>query len=220
MNDPGILPVMNTRRARPGYQLIDSGDQQKLERFGDHVLARPSSGAVWRRATPKVWAQVDATFLRDTSGTGTWNGDLPETWTLEHGGITWQLRPNSFGNLGIFPEQESCWGWLEEQIGSLGGAAGDIEVLNLFGYTGGSTLCCARAGARLCHVDASKTSTRQARENATASGLDGRPIRWIVEDAMRFVEREVRRERRYHGLILDPPSYGRGTRGETWKIDA
>lgn len=201
------------------YELLDSGDQKKLERFGSVIVVRPSAQAVWDRRLAGEWDGASATFTRQSSGEGTWSGSLPDSWTITHAGITWGLRPNSFGHLGIFPEQEPGWRWIDDKVGALRAASEEIHVLNLFGYTGGSSLAAARAGAHVCHVDASKTSVRLARENAALSGLDDRPVRWITEDAVRFVDREIRRERRYRGVILDPPTYGRGTRGETWKID-
>ncbi|MEE8142282.1 MAG: class I SAM-dependent methyltransferase [Planctomycetota bacterium] len=203
--------------AENGYQLLDSGDQRKLERFGAYLLERPSAQAVWERRDPKAWQSAAARFVRDSSGSGRWQGQpLPEQWLMQHAGLRWNLRPNDFGHLGIFPEQEESWRWSAERIR---GAVGDVEVLNLFGYTGGSTLSAAAAGARVCHLDASKTSVRSARENAALSELEDRPVRWIVDDVLRFVQRETRRERRYHGIILDPPTYGRGARGETWQIE-
>ena len=138
---------------------------------------------------------------------------------MQFEGITWGLRPNDFGHLGIFPEQASNWRWISDEVKRVLGEGTTPQVLNLFGYTGGSTLAAALAGAEVCHVDASKTSTRIARENAEASGLAEAPIRWIVEDALLFVDREIRRGRRYHGVVLDPPSYGRGRRGEVWQLE-
>lgn len=204
--------------SHPGYELIDSGEQMKLERFGDFLLARPSAQSVWQQRLPKEWSRADATFQRDSSGNGTWHfhRKVPEQWTMKYADLTWCLRRNDFGHVGIFPEQEPSWAWIREQVAV---APDGCEVLNLFGYTGGSTLAAAAAGAKVVHVDASKTSVRAARDNAEASGLAERPVRWIVEDAGRFVDREIRRERRYHGIVLDPPTYGRGARGEVWKIE-
>lgn len=205
-------------RQHDGYQLIDSGSQMKLERFGPFVLARPSAQAVWGVSDRDVWQEADATFTRESSGTGVWESHrpVPMEWDMQACGLTWRLRRNDFGHVGIFPEQESCWRWIRGQVEA---GPTDSEVLNLFGYTGGSTLSAAAAGARVVHLDASKTSVNAARDNAALSGLADRPIRWIVEDAVRFVDRELRRDRRYFGIVLDPPSYGRGARGETWKIE-
>ena len=203
-----------------GYELIDSGDQKKLERFGKLRLVRPCAQAVWKPADSREWSRVDAHFRRHSSGTGEWRGKLPEAWTFEHAELEWEVRPNEYGNLGIFAEQTSCWEWIREQVAARVATGGEPPaVINLFGYTGGSTLAASAAGAAVCHVDASKTSVRQARTNASLSRLAERPIRWIVEDALLFVEREIRRGRRYQGMILDPPTYGRGPNGEVWKID-
>lgn len=216
--------------AGDGYELIDSGDQEKLERFGDRWLRRPSAATVWARRIPGEWRKAEATFERDRGGTGRWNlkrgsGRL-DNWSMEHAGFVWHLHANEHGNIGIFPEQGPCWTWIRESIDRvLSGrqVRGDDdrpEVLNLFGYTGGSTLAAAAAGARVVHVDASKTSVQNARENAGSSGLAERPVRWIVDDAVKFVDREIRRGRSYQGIILDPPTYGRGTGGEVWSVES
>lgn len=208
------------------YQLIDTGHFQKLEQIGPYRVVRPAAQAVWRpRLGETEWKAADATFTRFSGGDGKWerrNRKLPESWPLEMPGIgTLVIRPTDFGHLGIFPEQHRNWGRLarlvEERQHAVKG--GEFNVLNLFAYTGGSTLACASAGAHVAHVDASKTSVAWARENAEASGLQERPIRWLVDDAHKFVAREVRRGSKYHGIILDPPSYGRGPKGETWKIE-
>ncbi|MFQ5654343.1 MAG: class I SAM-dependent methyltransferase [Planctomycetota bacterium] len=205
----------------PGYELIDSGGQRKLERFGDEVIARPCAQAVWRESDRGAWKQAHGSFTRESSGTGTWSlqRPMPSPWKMKFAGIHWELRPNDFGHVGIFPEQEACWRWIDESIRGVPPPEGGVEILNLFGYTGGSTLVAAAAGAQVCHIDASRASVRHARVNAALSGLEERPVRWIAEDAMRFVERELRRGRRYHGIILDPPTYGRGAGGEVWRIE-
>lgn len=201
------------------YQLIDSGDQKKLERIGGVLMVRPSTQAVWSPRHPEKWDAATARFTRTSEGTGNWQlkKSLPRPWQAEFAGITWNLRNNDFGHVGIFPEQEECWQWIRHQVDRGGGA--EVNVLNLFGYTGGSTLAAAAAGAQVCHLDASKTSVGIARENAAASGLVDHPIRWIVDDATVFTRREIRRGRRYQGIILDPPSFGRGPGNELWKID-
>ena len=203
------------------YRLLQSGDGRKLERFGAVVTDRPSPAAVWPQKDPKAFTRADARFERDASGRGRWRNrvPIPRPWEIEFSGVRWGLRANDFGHVGIFPEQESNWRWIGKEVERIAAGGTQPEVLNLFGYTGGSTLAAARAGARVCHVDASKTSTRIARENAEGSGLAEAPVRWIVEDALLFVEREVRRGRSYHGVILDPPSYGRGRRGEVWQLE-
>lgn len=204
-----------------GYRLLASGAGRKLERFGEATIDRPSAAALWPQRDPEAFGAADARFERDASGRGRWHHRraFPEPWTMEHAGIRWQLRANDFGHVGVFPEQEENWRWLAAETARARAAGVIPEVLNLFGYTGGSTLACARAGGSVCHVDASKTSVRIARENAEGSGLAGAPIRWIVEDALLFLDREIRRGRRYHGVILDPPSYGRGRSGEVWQLE-
>ncbi|MFN0057695.1 MAG: class I SAM-dependent methyltransferase [Planctomycetota bacterium] len=204
-----------------GYQLIDSGDQLKLERFGAFVLTRPASQAVWPRRNLATWHKVDASFERNSSGSGNWRieSTLPPCWSMQYFNFTFTLRPNEHGNVGIFPEQEPCWSWIIATVKAVAPPIKSFDVLNLFGYTGGSTLAALAAGANVVHVDASRTSVQAARENVAASGLGDRSVRWIVEDAGKFVERELRRARRYHGIVLDPPSYGRGTNGEIWQIE-
>lgn len=210
------------------YQLLDSGNFQKLEQIGPHRLVRPAAQAVWRPRLPeREWSQVDAIFSRFSGGDGKWevrNRRLPETWRLNVATPELELviRLTDFGHLGIFPEQHANWqrlaSLIQTRIAS-GVVGGQFNVLNLFAYTGGSTLASARAGAHVAHVDASKTSVAWARENAEASGLGMAPVRWLVDDVQKFVSREVRRGTKYHGIILDPPSYGRGPKGETWKIE-
>jgi len=198
------------------YQLIDFGGQKKLESIGGLKIIRPEAAASGRCSDERRWKQVDGRFDRDAGGKGkwSWNTPPPEPWYGQHAGLQWQLRANDHGHIGIFPEQQENWRWVSDQV------AGDpIEVLNLFAYTGGSTLAAASAGARVCHLDASRNSVRCARENAAASGLEDAPVRWITDDAMEFLKREVRRENKYQGIILDPPSFGRGPRRQVWNID-
>lgn len=209
--------------AANGYELIDAGGQEKLERFGDRWVRRPSAAAVWERRLPQEWKKAEATFQRDRGGVGKWShrrGNRVTNWSIHHEGFNWNLHANEHGNVGIFAEQAPCWGWVQNVIERASRQRpSPPEVLNLFGYTGGSTLAAAKAGASVVHVDASKTSVQNARDNAKSSELEDRPIRWIVEDAVKFVDREIRRGRRYQGIILDPPSYGRGTGGEVWTIE-
>jgi 23S rRNA (cytosine1962-C5)-methyltransferase len=204
-----------------GYELLDSGAFQKLERFGSVVLSRPCAQAVWQQTLPKAdWQKVTATFFRD--GGNQWRGrdKLPETWTIDVDGTKFQLSSTDFGHLGIFPEQRDQWRRIretcEEYVKRHGRPA---RVLNLFAYSGGSTLAAALAGAEVCHVDASKGMVDWARKNAALNGLEEKPVRWIVDDVTKFLERELRRERQYDLLILDPPSYGRGAKGEVFKIE-
>lgn len=204
-----------------GYELIDSGAFQKLERFGSVVLSRPCAQAVWRQSLPKAdWQRVTATFFRD--GGNQWRGRdrLPETWGIAVDGIQFQLSSTDFGHLGIFPEQRDQWQRIREVCTSYRKRHNrPARVLNLFAYSGGSTLAAALAGAEVCHVDASKGMVEWARKNAALNSLEDRPVRWIVDDVTKFLEREQRRERQYDLIILDPPSYGRGAKGEVFKIE-
>ncbi len=204
-----------------GYELLDSGSFQKLERFGSVVLSRPCAQAVWQQTLPKAeWQKVTATFFRD--GGNQWRGrdKLPETWTIDVDGTKFQLSSTDFGHLGIFPEQRDQWRRIRETcVEYAKHHSRPARVLNLFAYSGGSTLAAALAGAEVCHVDASKGMVDWARKNATLNGLEEKPVRWIVDDVTKFLERELRRERQYDLLILDPPSYGRGAKGEVFKIE-
>ena len=204
-----------------GYELLDSGSFQKLERFGSVVLSRPCAQAVWQQTLPKAdWQKVTATFFRD--GGNQWRGrdKLPETWTIDVDGTKFQLSSTDFGHLGIFPEQRDQWRRIRETCAEYSKCHGrPARVLNLFAYSGGSTLAAALAGAEVCHVDASKGMVDWARKNAALNGLEEKPVRWIVDDVTKFLERELRRERQYDLLILDPPSYGRGAKGEVFKIE-
>lgn len=198
------------------YELIDSGDGQKLERFGDYVLRRPCSQAMWRAARPKEeWARADAAFDREDGNRWHNRGNLPREWNIETAGVKFRLGGTDFGHLGIFPEQRAQWRWLRER--SAGRA--ELKVLNLFAYSGGSTMAAALGGAEVCHLDSSKGMVEWARANARLNGLAERPIRWIVDDAHKFMRREIRRGRRYDGIILDPPTFGRGATGEMYKIE-
>ncbi len=204
-----------------GYELLDSGSFQKLERFGDVVLSRPCAQAVWAQTLPKAdWQKVTATFFRD--GGNQWRGrdKLPETWTIEVDGTKFLLSSTDFGHLGIFPEQRDQWRRIRETCAAYRKKHDRApRVLNLFAYSGGSTLAAAHAGAEVCHVDASKGMVDWARKNSALNGLDDKPVRWIVDDVTKFLEREHRRERQYDLIILDPPSYGRGAKGEVFKIE-
>lgn len=202
------------------YELLDSGGFQKLERFGSIVLARPCAQAVWRPSRPAEWRGATATFSRE--GGNRWQGRerLPANWTIEVDGIVFQLSSTDFGHLGIFPEQRDQWRRIAADCAAFREKRGHAaRALNLFAYSGGSTLAAARAGAEVCHVDASKGMVEWARKNAALNGLTEKPIRWIVDDVMKFLARESRRAQRYDLLILDPPSYGRGAKGEIFKIE-
>lgn len=210
---------MRVNISAEGYELLDSGKESKLERVGDYILVRPSPQAVWSPSLPEAkWQEADATYIRSSTGGGEWEfrRKLPERWEIDHSGLKFIIKTTGFGHLGLFPEQENNWGWIEEKIISAGRP---VSVLNLFAYTGGSTLAAARAGASVCHLDASKGVVDWARENAALSGFGDRPVRWIVDDVEKFVKKEIKRERRYDAIILDPPSFGRGSKGEVWTIE-
>ncbi|MBA3958277.1 MAG: class I SAM-dependent methyltransferase [Parachlamydiaceae bacterium] len=204
------------------YALVDSGNGRKLERFGPFLLSRPCSQAVWAPTlSQQEWSNADATFLRE--GDTKWTFHNPKasaTWNIEVSNITFQISPTDFGHLGIFPEQRDFWSWAQTKINQAKAQRSTpINVLNLFAYSGGSTLAAARAGAQVCHLDASKGMVDWARENALLNKLEHSPIRWIVDDVRKFLARELRREKRYDAIILDPPSFGRGSKGEIFKIE-
>lgn len=203
----------------PDYQLIDSGSGNKLERLGPHLLVRQSPQSVWPPSLPEErWKEADAVYIRSSSGGGSWkfNLSIPAQWEIGYEGYRFIIKTTGFGHLGLFPEQKENWRWITENIKK---AEREINVLNLFAYTGGSTLAAAAAGANVCHLDAAKGIVDWARENAALSGLGDRPIRWIVDDVSKFVAKEIRRGKRYDAIILDPPSFGRGNKGEIWKIE-
>ena len=200
------------------YELIDCGGGEKLERWGKHVLVRPDPQAIWQ--TPRnnpLWRRPDARYARASTGGGAWEKkDVPAQWQVRYRELTFQVKPMNFKHTGLFPEQAANWDFAMEQIRRAGRP---ISVLNLFAYTGGATVACAAAGASVCHVDAARGMVSWGRDNARASGLEHAPIRWIVDDCAKFVEREIRRGRRYDAVIMDPPSYGRGPSGEVWKLE-
>ena len=200
-----------------GYELIDSGDGRKYERFGDVSLVRPCSQAMWRPADVSQWSRATATFDREDGNRWHNRGALPKEWTIETAGIRFRLSGTDFGHLGIFPEQRAQWKWIRDAVKSSG--RDRPAVLNLFAYSGGSTVAAAQGGAEVCHLDASKGMVQWARENAALNGLKDHPIRWIVDDAHKFMERELRRGRRYDAVIFDPPTFGRGANGEMYKIE-
>jgi 23S rRNA (cytosine1962-C5)-methyltransferase len=235
------------------YALLDSGECEKLERYGDFVLARPDPQALWPKRLPKKeWENADAIFIR-RGNSGEWlshfnkngrpipEGDvgkkkkiLPKDWTIDFGGLTMEIRPTSFKHTGLFPEQLPNWTWLAERIAhsaerraeekiktseTLHAPRSTLRVLNLFGYTGGATLACAKAGAEVVHLDGSKMAIAWARKNAALSGLESAPIRWILDDARGFLRREVKRGNTYDGIIMDPPAFGHGPKGELWRIE-
>jgi 23S rRNA (cytosine1962-C5)-methyltransferase len=206
---------------RTDYSLLDSGNGRKLERFGPYILVRPCAQAVWAPSLSEdEWRQADASFSREEKEGWEFRTKLPSQWTITVGGVVFKISPTDFGHLGIFPEQRRAWEWLREEIAmAKKKTQRPVRVLNLFAYSGGATLAAALGGAEVCHLDASKGMVAWARENAHLSALEKAPIRWIVDDVMKFLQREERRGSRYEGVILDPPTFGRGSRGEVFKID-
>ncbi len=201
------------------YELLDCSDGMRLERWDRYILQRPDPQVVWNGvATHPAWKNANAVYHRFSNGGGRWEiHSLPSEWTVSYGKLTFRIRPTGFKHTGLFPEQAANWSWIAEKIRTAGRS---VRVLNLFAYTGAATLAAAEAGAMVVHVDASKGMVTQARENAALSGLASAPIRWIVEDCKKFLLREQRRGNRYDGIIMDPPSYGRGPGGEVWKLES
>lgn len=214
-----MVSVTSVSEPEAGYELLDSGNEEKLERYGDIILARPDPQALWEKRLPEAdWKRADAWYERQGNG-GTWHTkkDLPREWEIAFGGFSFLIRPTSFKHTGLFPEQKPNWEWIAKQCSARGGAP--AKVLNLFAYTGGATLAAAKAGAEVVHLDASKSAVSWAKEDAAASGLADKPIRWIVEDALLFAKREEKRGNRYDGIIMDPPAFGHGPKDELWKIE-
>ncbi len=200
------------------YELLDCGGGEKLERWGKYTLVRPDPQAIWKtERSHRGWQKPDARYARSATGGGAWETKhIPERWTVDYGSLTFNIKPMNFKHTGIFPEQAVNWDFAAGQIKRAGRP---VRVLNLFAYTGAATIACAAAGAEVCHVDAAKGMVAWARENAKSSGLEDAPIRWIIDDCAKFVEREIRRGRKYDAVIMDPPSYGRGPSGEVWKLE-
>ena len=200
------------------YELLDCGRGEKLERWGDKLLVRPDPQAIWN--TPRShrgWKRPDARYARSSTGGGQWaDKNVDQRWQVHYKDLIFNVGLMNFKHTGVFPEQAANWDFAREMIQNAGRP---VSVLNLFAYTGGATVACAAAGASVCHVDAAKGMVQWAKENAKASGLEDRPIRWIVDDCAKFVEREIRRGRKYDAIIMDPPSYGRGPSGEVWKLE-
>lgn len=211
------------------YEILDCSQGEKLERWGDYILVRPDPQVLWNTDRNfKGWSKPNGHYYRSKKGGGEWDFfNLPEQWSINYKNLTFNLKPFSFKHTGLFPEQAVNWDWFSEIIEnavakrSAAGTLKDkpVKVLNLFAYTGGATLSAAAAGAHVTHVDASKGMVNWAKENAESSGLRDKPIRWLVDDCTKFVEREIRRGNHYDGIIMDPPSYGRGPKGEIWKIE-
>ncbi|MBO5275079.1 MAG: class I SAM-dependent methyltransferase [Clostridia bacterium] len=199
------------------YELLDTSDGERFERWGNYTLVRPDPQVIWKNAKSLSWKGADASYSRSKKGGGAWSeNSLPEEWNIGYGDLKFIIRPMGFKHTGLFPEQAVNWDWASELIR---GAGRKIKLLNLFAYTGGATVSAAMAGASVCHVDAAKGMVAQAKQNAAISGLAEAPIRYIVDDCRKFVEREIRRGNRYDAIIMDPPSYGRGPSGEVWKLE-
>ncbi len=205
------------------YQLLDTGLFQKLEQLGPHRFIRPAPQAIWPKSlSPKEWKKAEGEYKyfkgKDTGGKWKFFTPLPEDgWTIQFHNLVFKVQPTGFGHIGIFPEQALNWLWIMDRLKQLNGTK--IQVLNVFGYTGASTIAAASAGAHVTHIDASKASVTWARRNLELSGLDDRPVRWIVDDAMKYMQREHRRGKKYDAIIMDPPSFGRGPKGEVWNIE-
>ena len=208
---------MNLANMWKDYKILDMADGQKLEKWGDVILSRPDPQIVWKnKSFPQKWKQINATYHRSKTGGGSWeyNKKIPSSWQINYKNLTFNIKPMGFKHTGLFPEQAVNWDWMIEKISK---ENRPIKVLNLFAYTGGATVACLSAGASVCHVDSSKGMVTWAKENVIASNLEDKPVRYIVDDVIKFVNREIRRGNKYDAIIMDPPSYGRGTNGEVQK---
>ena len=199
------------------YTILDTGDGMKLERWGKYTLSRPDPQVIWEKQRPELWRRVDAQYSRSNSGGGHWNfnKELPEKWMFHFQNLNFYVRPTGFKHTGLFPEQSANWEFMMQKLSG----KREANILNLFAYTGGATIACASMGAKVTHVDAAKSMVAWAKENAAVSGLANAPIRYIVDDCLKFVLREQRRGRTYDGILMDPPSYGRGADGQVWKCE-
>ena len=210
---------MNVANEWKDYEILDMADGQKLERWGNIILIRPDPQIIWKnKSFPGKWNNANAKYNRSSTGGGSWqyNKKVPENWQIKYKELTFNIKPMGFKHTGLFPEQAVNWDWM---INKIKNAKRPIKVLNLFAYTGGATVACSYAGAEVCHVDSSKGMTTWAKENVASSGLANRKVRYIVDDVVKFVNREIKRGNKYDGIIMDPPSYGRGTNGEVWKFE-
>jgi len=215
-----VLPQINLQQSPDwkSYQLVDSGDGRKLEKFGPYSLIRPEAEAIWHPSSPDLWQRIDGEFVPSAEKNGGhWESTrkLPERWQMEYKRLQFWVQTTSSKHVGVFPEQASQWDWIEEQVR---GSKKKPSILNLFGYTGLASLAAARSGAEVTHVDASQKMINWGKENQLLSGLQNAPIRWLVDDAFKFVKREIRRGNKYDGIILDPPKFGRGPKGEVWEF--
>ena len=210
---------MNIANNWNDYKILDMADGQKLEKWGDVILSRPDPQIIWKdKSYQEKWKYINAKNHRSKTGGGTWeyNKKMPQQWQIKYKDLTFNIKPMGFKHTGLFPEQAVNWDWMIDKIKN---AKREIKVLNLFAYTGGATVACASAGASVCHVDSSKGMVTWAKENITSSGLVERPVRYIIDDVVKFVNREIRRGNKYDAIIMDPPSYGRGANGEVWQFE-
>ena len=210
---------MDVARDWKDYEILDMANGEKLERWKNIVLVRPDPQIIWKnKSFPNKWEDVNARYIRSSTGGGNWdfNKKVPANWQIKYKDLTFNIKPMGFKHTGLFPEQAVNWDWMIDKIKYAGR---EIKVLNLFAYTGGATVACSYAGASVCHVDSSKGMVTWAKENIISSGLEKNPVRYIIDDVVKFVNREIRRENKYDAIIMDPPSYGRGTNGEIWKFE-
>ena len=210
---------MNIASDWKDYEILDMANGEKLERWKNIVLVRPDPQIIWKnKSFPNKWEDVNARYIRSSTGGGNWdfNKKVPANWQIKYKDLTFNIKPMGFKHTGLFPEQAVNWDWMIDKIKYAGR---EIKVLNLFAYTGGATVACSYAGASVCHVDSSKGMVTWAKENIISSGLEKNPVRYIIDDVVKFVNREIRRENKYDAIIMDPPSYGRGTNGEVWKFE-
>ena len=201
------------------YEILDMANGEKLEKWGNITLIRPDPQIIWKEKTfPEKWKKADARYVRSSTGGGSWTykNQVPKSWKITYKDLTFNIKPMGFKHTGIFPEQAVNWDWMMNKIQ---GSKREIKILNLFAYTGGATVACLKAGASVCHVDSSKGMCEWAKENVATSGLKDRPVRFLIDDVVKFVNREIRRGNKYDGIIMDPPSYGRGANGEVWKFE-
>lgn len=203
-------------RAFKDYTVLDTGEGRKLEKWGEFYLSRPDPQALWGKQDPKLWEKADAVYIRSNEGGGHWEfkRKLPERWIIKYKDLSFYVRPTGFKHTGLFPEQSVNWDYMADKIKN---ASGTPKILNLFAYTGGATLACAAAGACVTHVDAAKSMNNWAKENLTLSGLESAPVRFLTDDCLKFVSRELRRGNKYDGIVMDPPSYGRGAKGTVFR---
>lgn len=204
------------------YKILDMADGQKLERWGDVVLSRPDPQIIWKSKNfPSKWKEINAEYHRSKTGGGAWEfkKKMPKQWQVKYKKLIFNIKPMGFKHTGLFPEQAVNWDWMIEKIQKEKKNKKEVKVLNLFAYTGGATVACLSAGASVCHVDSSKGMTTWAKENVISSGLQERPVRFIIDDVVKFVNREIRRGNKYDAIIMDPPSYGRGAKGEVWQFE-